>query len=312
MQTLHRFAGSVQQYIEQLTDPDCYRPGCCPQCHTKRPLTAHGFYTRTIIDTLSLASFPVRCHYFRCACKRTAPAAGVVLPYLRSIGGDRAVFIARLFHGQTLQRRHRAAPDALPARPVLGFAAFARRPSALCATLGCPDQPISDFFAIHRALAMLESTGWIAAHRFLFAGVRYHLLGAGLLQFRLPTAVAPQSPPPRRPPELPHTPFAWRREAFRRKLPSRRKTNSMDDKAEKIALFRYGLIAPCWKHCPAAELTRRSRSPPASKTFLIPAVARSRWTRCLSVPCAIAATVCPRCPLLKPLPGPARWPVPSL
>jgi hypothetical protein len=24
---------------------------------------------------------------------------------------------------------------------------------------------------------MLESTGWIAAHRFLFAGVRCHLLG---------------------------------------------------------------------------------------------------------------------------------------
>jgi len=26
-------------------------------------------------------------------------------------------------------------------------------------------------------LAMLESTGWIAAHRFLFPGVRCHLLG---------------------------------------------------------------------------------------------------------------------------------------
>ena len=51
MQLLHPFAGSVQQYAEQLTDPDCYRPGYCPQCHTKHPLTAHGFYTRTLIDT---------------------------------------------------------------------------------------------------------------------------------------------------------------------------------------------------------------------------------------------------------------------
>ena len=30
---------------------------------------------------------------------------------------------------------------------------------------------------VHRALTMLESTGWIAAHRFLFAGLRCHLLG---------------------------------------------------------------------------------------------------------------------------------------
>ena len=50
MQILHPFAGSVQQYAEQLADPDCYRPGYCPQCHTKHPLTAHGFYTRTVVD----------------------------------------------------------------------------------------------------------------------------------------------------------------------------------------------------------------------------------------------------------------------
>jgi hypothetical protein len=50
MQMLHPFVGSVQQYIEQLTNPDSHRPGHCPQCHTKHPLTAHGFYTRTLID----------------------------------------------------------------------------------------------------------------------------------------------------------------------------------------------------------------------------------------------------------------------
>ena len=51
MQILHPFAGSVQQYAEQLADPDRYRPGHCPQCQAKHPLTAHGFYTRTLIDT---------------------------------------------------------------------------------------------------------------------------------------------------------------------------------------------------------------------------------------------------------------------
>ena len=48
MQILHPFAGSLQQYTERLADPDCYRPGHCPQCHAKQPLTAHGFYTRTL------------------------------------------------------------------------------------------------------------------------------------------------------------------------------------------------------------------------------------------------------------------------
>src|SRR6266446_6232444 len=43
---LHPFAGSVQQYTEQLVNPDSHRPGHCPQFQTKRPLTAHGFYTR--------------------------------------------------------------------------------------------------------------------------------------------------------------------------------------------------------------------------------------------------------------------------
>jgi hypothetical protein len=35
--------------------------------------------------------------------------------------------------------------------------------------------PATDF--LHRALCMLEAIGWIAAHRFLFAELRMHLLG---------------------------------------------------------------------------------------------------------------------------------------
>ena len=56
MQILHPFAGSVQQYTEQLADPDSYRPGHCPQCQTKHPLTAHGFYTRTLTALPSMVS----------------------------------------------------------------------------------------------------------------------------------------------------------------------------------------------------------------------------------------------------------------
>ena len=83
-QILHPFAGSVQQYDEQLSDPDCYRPGHCPQCQTKHPLTAHGFYTRTLIDTAFDGIIRVR-RYLCQACQRTVSLLPeFVLPYLRS------------------------------------------------------------------------------------------------------------------------------------------------------------------------------------------------------------------------------------
>ena len=50
MQILHPFAGSVQQYLDQLGDADRYRPDHCPQCPSQQSLTSLGFYTRTIID----------------------------------------------------------------------------------------------------------------------------------------------------------------------------------------------------------------------------------------------------------------------
>src|ERR1035437_9305444 len=84
MQILHPFVGTVQQYTEQLADPDCYRPGHCPQCHTKHPLTAHGFYTRTLIDTAFDGIIRVR-RYLCQACQRTVSLLPeFVLPYLRS------------------------------------------------------------------------------------------------------------------------------------------------------------------------------------------------------------------------------------
>ena len=67
-QILHPFAGSVQQYAEQLANPDSHRPG--PQCQTKHPLTAHGFYTRTLIDATFDGIIRVR-RYLCQACRRT-------------------------------------------------------------------------------------------------------------------------------------------------------------------------------------------------------------------------------------------------
>jgi hypothetical protein len=151
--------GSVQQYIEQLADPDFYRPGHCPQCQAKHPLTAHGFYTRTVIDTAFDGVIRVR-RYLCEACRRTVSLLPeFVLPYLRSSLAVIAPPPMPYQRGQFWIRRFRAQTE------------------ALCAALAALTKPVPAPDFVHRALGMLESTGWIAAHRFLFAGVRCHLLG---------------------------------------------------------------------------------------------------------------------------------------
>src|SRR5207245_5428351 len=110
MQILHPFAGSVRQYTEQLADPDAHRPGHCPQCHTKHPLTAHGFYTRTLIDAAFDGIIRVR-RYLCQACQRTVSLLPeFILPYLLSSLTVIALFlIARLL---PVHRLHGAAPTA--------------------------------------------------------------------------------------------------------------------------------------------------------------------------------------------------------
>jgi hypothetical protein len=179
MQILHPFAGSVQQYAEQLTNPDCYRPGHCPQCHTKHPLTAHGFYTRTLIDAAFDGIIRVR-RYLCQTCQRTVSLLPeFILPYLRSSLTVIALFlIARLLQTQTLFGAAQTAPFAMPyQRGQFWIRRFRAQAEALCVALAALIQPAPAPDFVHRALAMLESTGWIPAHRFLFAGVRCHLLG---------------------------------------------------------------------------------------------------------------------------------------
>ena len=179
MQILHPFAGSVQQYTEQLANPDSHRPAQCPQCQTKRPLIAHGFYTRTLIDTAFDGIIRVR-RYLCQACQRTVSLLPeFILPYLRSGLTAIALFlIVRLLREQTLQGAAQTAPPPMPyQRGQFWIRRFRAQAEALCAALAALTQPSHAPDFVHRALAMLESTGWIAAHRFLFAGVRCHLLG---------------------------------------------------------------------------------------------------------------------------------------
>jgi transposase-like protein len=177
MQILHPFAGSIQQYCEQISDPDRYRPGHCPQCQAKRPLTAHGFYTRTLIDVAFDGVIRVR-RYLCQSCQRTVSLLPeFVLPYLRSSILFIALFLlARLLHTQTLTAA--AAKASMPyQRGQFWMRRFRRQAGMLCVALAAVAKPTPAPDFVSRALLMLESRGWIAAHRFLFATLRCHLLG---------------------------------------------------------------------------------------------------------------------------------------
>jgi len=196
MQILHPFSGSVAEYLAQLDNPDQYRPAQCPQCQAKQPLAAHGFYTRTLIDSAFDGWIRVR-RYLCEACRRTVSLLPeFALPYLRSSVTVIALFLmARLFHGKTLRE---ALPPAAPyQRGQSWVRRFRSRAESLSAALSTLTDPAPAQHFVARALAMLNAAGWIPAHRFLFADLRQHLLGwPGSLtpdgrRVTIPTAAAP-------------------------------------------------------------------------------------------------------------------------
>jgi len=180
MQILHPFAGSIQQYLKNISDPDCDRPQHCPQCQARQPLVGHGFYRRTFVDVGFDGVIPVRRYLCR-LCRRTVSLLPeFALPWLRSSIRVISLFlIARLLQGLTLAAAAIAASQsAMPyQRGQFWIRRFQRQAAALCAALAALIAPptASDF--VHRALDMLQSIGWIGAHRFLFADLRFHLLG---------------------------------------------------------------------------------------------------------------------------------------
>ena len=177
MQILHPFTGSVQSYAAQpAATPDQHRPTCCPQCQSKHPLKAHGFYTRTITDTAFDGLIRIR-RYLCAACRRTVSLLPeFALPYLRSTIAVIALFlIARLLHAKTLQA---SLPPTVPyQRGQFWLRRFRWQAESLCASLAAITKPPPAPNFIHRALTMLQTSGWTHAHRFLFANLRQHLLG---------------------------------------------------------------------------------------------------------------------------------------
>lgn len=180
MQILHPFAGSVHQYLEQITDPDRYRPDHCPQCEARHPLTGHGFYRRTLVDAAFDGMIRVRRYLCR-SCKRTISLLPeFALPWLRfSIAVIALFLVARLLTGLTLAAAARAAGQtAMPyQRGQFWIRRFQRQAPALSLSLSPLTAPVAAADFVSRALRMLESIGWVAAHRFLFSQLRAHLLG---------------------------------------------------------------------------------------------------------------------------------------
>jgi transposase-like protein len=200
VQILHRFVGSIQQYSKEIADPDRYRPNHCPQCEAARPLTAHGFYSRTVVDTDFDGSIRVR-RYLCNACRRTVSLLPeFALPYIRfGITVISLFLIARLLIGRTLAAAAIAAGlSAMPyQRGQFWIRRFQRQAESLCAALAMLTAPMAAPNFVSRALQMLEAIGWIAAHRFLFADLRFHVLGwpAFLAPDGRLAALRPAAPP---------------------------------------------------------------------------------------------------------------------
>jgi hypothetical protein len=180
VQLLHPFAGSIQQYPAQLTDPDRYRPDRCPQCQARHSLTSHGFYHRTLVDLEFDDTIRVR-RYLCCFCKRTVSLLPeFALPYLRFSVAVIALFlIARLLDGRTLKASATAAEQPAMAyqRGQFWIRRFQRQAATLCAVLAVLTTLMSATDYVTRALHMLRAIGWVSAHRFLFSQLRAHLLG---------------------------------------------------------------------------------------------------------------------------------------
>lgn len=180
MQILHPFTGGVHEYEKELEDAGRWRPSSCPLCAGKKPLVAHGFYRRTLVEEGFDGTLRVRRYLCR-ACWRTLSLLPVfILPYSRFGLGVVARFLkARLVEGRTLKASAQAAGGVglsyqLGQQWIRRFRAQAARLAAALAALTRP-APAADFTA--RVLAMLERIGWREAHRFLFSQLRVHLLG---------------------------------------------------------------------------------------------------------------------------------------
>jgi len=180
MQILHPFVGTIQNYLAEVSDPGRYRPNHCPQCEAKEPLVGHGFYQRTLVDSGFDGAIRVRRYLCR-LCKRTVSLLPqLALPWLRfSVTVISLFLVARLLQGLTLAAAAWASGQrAMPyQRGQFWICRFRKQAPGLGLALAPLTSPAAASDWATRALHMLQSIGWIAAHRFLFSELRTHWLG---------------------------------------------------------------------------------------------------------------------------------------
>lgn len=177
MQMLHPHRGSIQQYMEQIEDADCGRPSSCPQCAAKEPLTAHGSYNRTIVDEAFDGLIRIR-RYLCETCRRTVSLLPEwALPFMRFS----MVVIAKTIKARLVEKQcWKAAVASAPyQRGQHWVRRFAQQAESLSAALAAVTAVKAASSFVSKTLAMLEETGWMRAHRFLFSELRMHLLGWG-------------------------------------------------------------------------------------------------------------------------------------
>jgi hypothetical protein len=241
MQILHRFAGSIQRYSEDLSGPDRYRRDHCPQCEAHRPLTAHGFYTRTLVDSTFHGTICVRRYLCRC-CKRTVSLLPeFALPYLRLGIVVIAMFlVARVLLGLTLKTAADAAKLAVMPyqRGQFWVRRFRQQAARLCGA-HCPTGSAGLYLqsSSDAGVDRLDRSPSVSVCRPPCTPARLARVSrSGRAHRRAATGGTVRL-------SLKHTPFAWRR-LTNRPYALAVEVIQMDAKAEKIALFRYGLIAP--------------------------------------------------------------------
>jgi len=183
VQMLYPFRGSIQQYIECvgcIEEANRCRPVSCPQCESKQRLRCHGFYRRTVAEFGWDGVIRVR-RYLCMTCRRTVSLLPeFVLPYLRFATVVMAAFLkARLWRGATLKAAAETAQQVgMPyQRGQQWVRRFQSQAESLSAALAALTRPMAASDFVQKAIQMLEATGWIEAHRFLFNQLRQHLLG---------------------------------------------------------------------------------------------------------------------------------------
>ena len=177
MQMLHPHSGSIQQYMEHINDPDRGRPSSCPQCWAKERLRAHGFYSRTIVDEAFDGRIRIR-RYLCQECLRTVSLLPEwALPFMRFT----ILVIAKTVRARLKEKRawKVASPEAPYQRGQHWVRRFRKQVEALSVAMTALTAAVHASSFVDRALGMLEQTGWTSAHRFLFSGLRMHLLGWG-------------------------------------------------------------------------------------------------------------------------------------